>query len=200
MRFICLALAVFIAGCTTLSRQEVPSHSDLQIDSWEIKGRLAARIDRRGETASFIWHRHRDQHSIELYGPLGSGRIFLRQTGGKASLVDNRSEVFGEDLQDVLFKRIGWLIPFDEMQQWIVGRPERDAISDQQYGENGLKQFSESGWLVTYDDFENFSGISLPTRITLTATSIYLDDLAASSGRTLENARVKIVINEFKPG
>ena len=200
MRFVCLALVIFIAGCTTIARQGVDTRTDLLIESWEIKGRLGARIDRQGGSASFIWHRQRDNHSIELYGPLGSGRIFLKQTDGRASLIDNSSEFFGDNLEDVLFQRVGWLIPFDKMQQWIVGQPEHDAISDLQFENSRLIKFRQSGWQVSYDKFEEFSGATIPTKITLTAINTYLNELSGNTGRELENARVKIIIKTFTHG
>lgn len=200
MRFVCLALVIIITGCNTVPRQGINTGDVRQIESWEIKGRLGARIDQQGGSASFIWQRQRDNHSIELYGPLGSGRIFLNQTAGKASLIDNSAEFFGDNLQDVLFVRTGWLIPFDRMQQWIVGQPEHDAISDLQFEHNRLINFSQSGWQVSYDKFEEFSGAIIPTKITLTAINTYLDELSVNSGRQFKNARVKIIIKAFTHG
>ncbi len=201
MRWFCLALVmIFIAGCATMPRQQTDTASDIKIEAWEIKGRLAARIDQDGGSVSFIWERQRDRHSIELYGPLGSGRILLEQARGKASLADSSSKFYGENLEDVLFQRIGWLIPFDKMQRWIVGQPEYDTISDLQYQDNRLIKFTQAGWRISYDKFEEFSGIFVPAKITLTASNGYLDELSDQAGRRIENARVKIVIKAFTLG
>ena len=183
-----------------MPQQGMDNESGLFVDTWEIKGRLAAKIDRDGGSASFIWHRQGDNHSIELYGPLGSGRIFLKQSQGKASLIDNSTEFFGKDLEDVLFQRVGWLIPFDKLQQWLVGRPQLDAISDQHYEQDRLVKFVQAGWQVSYDKFEILSGINSPSKITLNAVDTYLDELSSNAGRLVENARVKIVIKQFVRG
>ena len=133
MRLVLLALVMIIAGCTTTSRTGPDAITGEAIAAWEIKGRLAARVDQRGETISFIWQRQNQNHSIELYGPLGSGRVCLMQQEGRASLVDNSTEYFGDKLEDVLFQRSGWLIPFDQLQQWIIGQPQFDEIADPKY-------------------------------------------------------------------
>ena len=200
MRYLYLALVIFITGCTTMPQQGFDSDSAHSVDAWEIKGRLAAKIDRDGGSASFIWQRQGDEHSIELYGPLGSGRIFLKQSQGKASLIDNSTEFFGKNLEDVLFQRVGWLIPFDYLQLWLIGRPQLDAISDQHYEQDRLVKFSQAGWQVSYNKFETFSGIDSPTKITLNAADTYLDELSSNAGREIENARVKIVIKQFIRG
>ena len=158
---------------------------------------MAARIDQRGGSASFIWQRQGDDHSIELYGPLGSGRVFLKETDGKASLVDNSSEFFGKNLEDVLFQRVGWLIPFDDLQQWIIGQPQLDEIFDKQYENNRLTGFNQAGWQVRYDKFEKFSGVLIPTKITLNALDSYIEELSDNSRRQIENARVRIIMKNF---
>lgn len=200
MRWLYLALVIIISGCATMPQQGMDNESGLYTDTWEIKGRLAAKIDRDGGSATFIWHRQGDKHSIELYGPLGSGRIFLKQSQGKASLVDNSTEFFGKNLEDVLFQRVGWLIPFDKLQQWLIGSPQLDAISDQHYEQDRLVKFSQAGWQVSYDKFEILSGISTPSKITLNAVDTYLHELSTNAGRQIENARVKIVIKQFIRG
>lgn len=200
MKCLYLALVIIISGCATVSQQGIDNESRLFAGTWEIKGRLAAKIDRDGGSASFIWQRQDDNHSIELYGPLGSGRIFLKQSQGKASLIDNSTEFFGKNLEDVLFQRVGWLIPFDKLQQWLIGRPQLDDISAQHYEQGRLVKFVQAGWQVSYEKFEVFSGIDRPAKITLNAIDSYLDELSSNAGRAVENARVKIVIKQFNRG
>ena len=200
MRYICLVLAIFIAGCTTIPRQEVDIDTPLDLDTWEIKGRLAAKIDSDGGSASFIWHRQGEVHNIELYGPLGSGRVFLKQAGGRASLIDNSTEFFGDSLEDVLFQRVGWLIPFDKLQRWLVGQPQLEAISDQKYDQNTLTEFRQAGWQVNYEKFKDYSGDSIPGKITLIAGDDYLGELSDNAGHLFEQAKVKIIIKSFKRG
>ena len=200
MRYICFALVIFIAGCATVPRQGVDLNTSADLNAWEIKGRLAAKIDSDGGSASFIWQRQGDEHTIELYGPLGSGRVFLKQAGGQASLIDNSSEFFGDSLEDVLFQRVGWLIPFDKLQRWLVGQPQLDAISDQKYDQDRLTAFSQAGWRVDYDKFKDYSGDRIPGKITLNAGDDYLGELSDNAGQLFEQARVKIIIKSFKRG
>jgi outer membrane lipoprotein LolB len=197
VRFIILALVMVITGCTTTSRTGPETTTGEAVTDWHIKGRLAARVDQRGETVSFIWQRQRENHSIELYGPLGSGRVFLKQQDGAASLVDNSTEFFGDSLEDVLFQRSGWLVPFDQLQQWVIGQPQLDEITDVVYESSRLTGFSQSGWQVSYDKFRQYSNLSIPTRITLTASASYISHLAESTGRQIANAKVKIIIATF---
>lgn len=197
MRLVLCALVLIVAGCTTTTRTPPGNMTGEAITAWEIKGRLAARVDHRGETASFIWQRQQDNHSIELYGPLGSGRVFLRQQQGVASLIDRSTELFGDSLEDVLFQRSGWLIPFDELQQWIIGQPQFDEITEQKYVDGRLTGFRQSGWRVSYDNYRHFADASIPTRITLTASDSYIYQLSGHSGRSIESARVKIIIKTF---
>ena len=197
MRSLCLALVIMITGCTSIVHRGLDSGISPEINAWEIKGRLAVKIGSQGGSASFIWHKQGEMHSIELYGPLGSGRLFLKQSKGKASLIDNSSEFFGKNLEDVLFQRTGWLIPFDKMQQWLIGQPQLDELSDPEYEQGRLIKFTQSGWQVSYNRVEIISDVSIPTKIALEAADAYLDELSINAGRQVDSATVKIVIKQF---
>ena len=197
MRLVFIALTMLIAGCTTPPRTVPDAVTGEAVTAWDIKGRLAARVDKRGETVSFIWQRQHENHSIELYGPLGSGRVFLKQQDGLASFADNSTEYFGDNLEDVLFQRSGWIIPFDQLQQWIIGQPQFEQIAQPRYEDGRLAGFSQSGWQISYDKFRDFSDLSIPTRITLTALDPYIDRLYENSGTRIQDAKVKIIITAF---
>ena len=200
MKYFFALLVIFIAGCTSTTRQTVDFETNAISNSWQLKGRLAAKIDQKGGSASFIWLRSQDDHSIELYGPLGSGRVFLKQSQGQASLIDNKTQYSGESLEQVLFQRVGWLVPFDDMQNWIVGQPEARHIANVHYENDKLTEFTQSGWHVSYDKFTQHSSYELPSKITITAQPSYLDELSGQLGRTIEQVRVKLIIKQFTAG
>lgn len=212
MRLLLTLLAALVAGCAT-TRLPVETQAPVDFESWHMKGRLAVNIGGQGDTASFIWNKsgqpgsgdpapdqNLDTHEIEIYGPLGTGRVILSQANGSASLKDGKSEWTGQDLETVLFGRTGWLVPFDSLGDWIIGRPSPGPVQDSVYDKDALTGFTQSGWQVSYDRFENNSGLAMPGKITLTATDEYLQQLSASLGRSISTARVKIIIKSLDWG
>lgn len=198
MRFLLLLAAVMIAGCAT-TRVAIEPDQDVQIDTWQIKGRLAANIAGEGGTASFVWDKNQNNHLIEIYGPLGSGRVILAQANGQASLIDKDAEFTGADLQDVLYQRTGWLVPFDSLANWVTGRPtSAQAYSNLHHDQDALTGFTQSGWVVDYARFGDFSGTVIPVKMSLTATSDYLDALSRRLGRPVDSATVKIIIKDLE--
>ncbi len=197
MRILSFVLVMLITGC-------VAKHSPLQVDpsvsvdSWQMKGRLAARVDRQGDSASFVWDREQEQHNIELFGPLGSGRVFLTQSNGQASIRDKDSYVIGDSLEQVLFENVGWLVPFEAINYWITGKPDpNNTVSNQQFEGDSLIGFEQSSWQVDYQNFKSFGTITIPTKITIQATPDYLEQLSQDLNKTVSKVTVKLIVKEF---
>ncbi len=197
MRILRFALVILITGCVG-TRPSLEIDSSKLIDSWQMKGRLAANIDREGGSASFIWDRQQDQHDIELYGPLGSGRVFLSEANGLASIRDKDSFVTGETLEQVLYENIGWLVPFDAISFWVTGRPNPNGtVSNEQYDGSNLIGFEQLGWQVDYQSFKSFLDSTLPGKISIKATPGYLTQLSQDLNKPIDKVSVKLIVKEF---
>ena len=197
MRTLSLALVILITGCVS-TRAPLEVDSSKLIDSWQMKGRLAATIDRQGGSATFIWDRQKDQHNIELYGPLGSGRVFLTEVNGVAGIRDKDSFVTGESLEQVLYENIGWLVPFEAINYWVTGKPDPGSeVSNQQYDDTKLVGFEQSGWQVDYQTFKSFTDTTLPAKISIKATQSHLTTLSQDLNKPIGKVSVKLIIKDF---
>ena len=68
-----------------------------QVREWLARGRLAVRTAERGDTVSFVWRRDHDHHEVEMFGPLGGGRVRVTQDPGRAELVDRKGNTLREN-------------------------------------------------------------------------------------------------------
>ena len=190
-------LVIFITGCVS-TRPVVQVDPQIQINSWDMMGRLAATVGRDGGSATFIWNKQPDQHKIELFGPLGSGRVFLSQVEGKATIEDKDAKVSGDNLEQVLFETIGWLVPFDAINFWVAGKPQPNTlVKNQKYENDNLISFEQSGWQVNYNRFERFDELAIPAKISIMATPDYLTQLSADLKKDISKVSVKLIIKEF---
>ncbi len=197
MRYISLMLVIFITGCVS-TRPIIQVDPDSQINEWQMKGRLAATIGKDGGSATFIWSKDKENHQIELYGPLGSGRVILSQANGQASIQDKDSLAIGDNLEQVLFENIGWLVPFEAINHWITGKPKPDSdVNKQQYDSASLIGFEQAGWQVEYNRFKAFADRTIPSKITIVATPDYLAELSQNLGKDISKVSVKLIIKEF---
>lgn len=126
-----------------------------QIDTWRVSGRVGVQSGRRGGQATVIWERAGDTHEVRLWGPLGSGRMIVEQEGGSAVLRDGSETVVrGRRIEDVLYRAVGWWIPFAEMQHWILGLPAPGAAASWRIDPWGrLSGLEQAGWTVSFPDY-----------------------------------------------
>jgi outer membrane lipoprotein LolB len=177
MRVLTLTLIAFLAGCAAVS--ERPPSPDIAaawqmrqaslaaINRWELHGRVALRSGDDGGQASLQWTRDVDMHRIELTGPISSARVRLTQTPFGAEMRDTEDHVYRDSsIQRLLQRRIGWELPVDELNYWILGLPARGAVSRSELDPWGrLKTLEQAGWEVRFLEYAQQGELELPSRL-----------------------------------
>ncbi|MEM7196296.1 MAG: lipoprotein insertase outer membrane protein LolB [Pseudomonadota bacterium] len=160
-----------------------------KVDKWNLKGKMAVKTGRKGGTATLNWAYNTENQDIELYGPFGGGRVIIAANDDGALLRDTRGrEIRGDTPDDVLYQRLGWQVPFNEMVYWGRGIPS-DGASDIEIDSNGrLKKLKQGNWQVEYQDYRPVVALAddqpvdliLPRKLTISAIpgtmEIYDDD------------------------
>ncbi len=175
-RWMVLALALAIGGCATIDQVEYSQDRALytrhaqtiaSINAWEIRGRLSARSENRGDIAQLLWNRAENKHHLELYGTLGSRRLRIFQDSESVSLEDTQGAMIeGTSARAVIKERTGWDLPIDELIYWIVGAVSEDAPAQVKWDTNGhLVSIVQAGWDVSLANYRSFGGYQLPTRL-----------------------------------
>ncbi|MEX2524988.1 MAG: lipoprotein insertase outer membrane protein LolB [Gammaproteobacteria bacterium] len=178
--YIPLVLLCLLSACAT--RPPVPEgeqnrawqrHSDriAGLTQWELKGRIALRVEEEGWTASLHWRQEEAAYVIRILAPMGQGRYELR---GNASTVqlrmpDNRV-LYAQDAQTLLRDNLGWQLPVEGLVWWVRGLPAPDNTPDTlKLDKRGrLQELQQDGWRVLYDHYGLFSGgIALPEKLTI---------------------------------
>ena len=201
-------------------RQRIDDSYD--IDGWEVKAKLAVKTHKRGGQATMLWHRDRDAHKINLYGPLGSGRVILTRDreGGDLTRcrqkLQNLMKQEGQQGQQVRKRPItpirrrnpaavsgggmaGAIIHplFQSMRYWLLGVPS----PDEQYelsvdGWGRLQTLRQSGWEVEYLEYKQYGGRELPRKFNMTA----LPGMVHSASDQLDEndqVRVRVIIKRW---
>lgn len=198
-----LLATALAAGCATTP--DAPPADNVQaawqqrharlraVDTWEVKGRLAVRTRQRGGQVTMQWRRHADEHTINLYGPLGGGRVVLTQDGDGAILRDSKKATYRADTAEELLLRVaGWRVPFREMQHWVLGIPAPGGDYQRTLDEHGrLTQLRQAGWKIQFQGYRDFAGIELPDRFRLEALPGTRAMVAGGEGRISVKAVIK---------
>ncbi len=137
--------------------------------------------------------------NIELYGPFGGGRILIESSPDSAVLRDARGQVIhGESAEQVLYERLGWHIPFDEMAMWSRGLPGEDA-SDLEINASGrLMSFNQGIWRVEYTQYQSILEFSLPRKFTITSLPGEIEVFDGDGNYLGDELRVRAILKSWR--
>lgn len=171
----------------------------LDIRNWNMKGKMGVKTAFKGGSATVIWDRALSTHNVEIFGPFGGGRIRIAEDPFGATLTDNKKNVtIGETAYKLLYKEVGWPVPFDAMKYWVIGLPIPDVWAKWELNDQGyLGWLSQAGWEVTFEDYRDRGGVPMPRKIQLKALDGTVN-LKFPDGKVSNTLNVKLVVQRLK--
>lgn len=146
----------------------VPIESTTAIDEFELKGRVAVKLDGRGYSARLRWQHELVVDTLWLYSPVGSTIATLVANGNEATLVTAKKETFtSDDVQGLTREVLGWDLPLDGLRHWVLGRVDPDvpvALLEQD-GQQRIRRLAQSDWNIDYLAYAD--GSALPSSMIL---------------------------------
>jgi len=137
--------------------------------------------------------------SIELYGPFGGGRMLIESSPDSAVLRDVKGRVIhGESTAQVLYERLGWHIPFDEMVMWSRGLPGEGANDLEINASGHLMSFNQGIWHIEYTQYQSVMEFSLPRKFTLTSLPGELEMFDKDGNYLGDKLRVQVVLQSWR--
>ncbi|MFZ0487229.1 MAG: lipoprotein insertase outer membrane protein LolB [Arenicellales bacterium] len=203
-----LALVLLVPGCAMVPTRPPVAHPEQvweqrlkamdAIDAWEVRGRLAVKTNKRGDTLNIYWRRQGNHHNISLYGPLGSGGVKLTQDDQGATLVDSKEKVYHDDSAEKLLYRVaGWRVPFGSMQHWMLGVAAPGAPYEKTLDDWGRAlTITQNGWYIQFLEYHYTDGRDLPRKLVITALPGTEHVVGGKPGEN-ENIQVKALLQHW---
>jgi outer membrane lipoprotein LolB len=169
---ICISLALMLLGAGCAQRAtRVSNVSELAVtrqqtvsdgSSFHVRGRIAisqrAGNDSDGGNGRFEWQQREQVLSFSLSAPLSNKTWTLEGMPGSYVLTDSAGKQLQNTRADFLVEQAsGWRIPVAELRFWLHAMPSPDLpVAAQAFNGNGTpKQFEQSGWLVSFERYED---------------------------------------------
>jgi len=144
--------------------------------TFALKGKVAISEGDERFTASILWQQQGGDFEIDLWGPLGQGRVQLVKQNARMVLRNGQDEVLLEGDPEALMRdQLGWSLPVDVLPAWVQGQPLAGVGSrDLDYDDAGrLTAFEQLGWQVALARYQPVAGSTgdesvgrtLPTRV-----------------------------------
>ena len=160
---------------------------------------MAVKAGRRHETATIYWRRRGPSSRIDLFGAFGVGRVRISEDPQGAVLVkDKVDSIKGQSADEVLYRTLGWHVPFKQMGYWLRGLPEPElpvTIILDKYGR--LDKLIQSGWQVSFLQYRIYGDLELPRKLYLAADPDMLPARIQLENEQAESFSVKIVISQW---
>jgi len=155
---------LLLVGCASLS---APAPED----GFLLRGKPAVEEAAERHTANLLWRQQGENFEVDLWGPLGQGRIQLVRRGNSVAILDGAGIVLTEGpSEQVMREQLGWSLPLAVLPAWLQGSPlEGVPARGLEYDAHGLLAgFTQLGWRVVYEQHREVAGRWLPRRLSAT--------------------------------
>jgi outer membrane lipoprotein LolB len=144
-----------------------------QIKQWQVNGKLGVRIPGDNGSATLRWLQTNNHYSIDISGPLGSGRVAINGQPGRVSLSQAGAEpITAATAEELILQSTGWTIPVTQLTYWIRALPApKQKIVHWEVNElDQLSLLEQAGWRVQYSQYQrvtsaNNHSVLLPGRV-----------------------------------
>ncbi|MDZ7669571.1 MAG: lipoprotein insertase outer membrane protein LolB [Gammaproteobacteria bacterium] len=158
------------AGCASL-----PAEGPAQ-DGFDLRGKLGIVQADESFSARFLWRQQAAAFRIDLWGPLGQGRLQLAGDQHTLELRDSDGSVISSGPSEAVMNRhLGWSLPLAVLPHWVRGRPAPNgSVAGRVKDAAGrLTAFRQLGWQVELERYQRLSDaagddqpVYLPHRVT----------------------------------
>ena len=158
---------VLIAGCQ--SQPPYPS-ADLEFTTG---GKLGFKSAQRGQSVRFSWLQYTDGYEIEVWGPLGQGRLRLAGNFERMAVYRGDEILRTASVAEVMQETLGWSIPIEVLRSWIQGvpHPAHPVESIHRTDDSLYSAFRQLNWDVNLSKFK-----ALPLQARSGSTSGSVDE------------------------
>ena len=151
-RIFAFGLLALLGACAT-QPPVGPTTVAPEVDRFELRGRVAVKLDGRGHSARMRWRHDVDTDAIWLYSPVGSTIATLQADRDVAVLVTSKKETYqSSDVQSLTRDVLGWDLPLAGLKYWVLGRVNPDSPIEQiEWDEQQrIKRLVQDGWDIEF--------------------------------------------------
>jgi outer membrane lipoprotein LolB len=148
-----------------------------EIQSWNIKGRVAVKNDKESGTVTLLWNQFLSNYELRFIAPLGQGTYILTGTASGVVMKGPKDLILmAETPEQILNQGLGWDVHLDGLKYWVRGLPEPDIkYSELLLDDKGrLSNMKQSGFNISVSRYADLDGVSLPEKLTIKSDNIRL--------------------------
>ena len=181
-------ILLVLAGCATIKQPpppQPPANSAINqkhlatlanIKAFALKGRLGVVTQKQGFSGGIDWQHHAITDNIDVFSPVG-GKVanIAKNPSGVTLTSQNGHSISAQDAESLTETTLGFRLPLTGLSNWAIGRPSASKIEASSWDEQGkLLTLKQDGWDISYENYADIDGISLPKKILLKSEKVNL--------------------------
>lgn len=174
---IVLLFVVLVSLSACQSLPTIESNQDIrdvtQITKWTARGKMMVADGKDKVSGYFYWQQDGQDFDFSLDSIIGTNIFAIRFEQGLATVEADGKTYQDTDPQRLIYRLTGYLMPVNQMPNWLLARIGNQAQKPIYDANNQLSSFSygngEGAWLVTYGKWTKQNSLALPQSISLTA-------------------------------
>jgi len=168
MRALYWLLALLLAGCASAPSPPVMRAARVELGAFVLNGRIAVKHDDVRSSASVRWTHHVAEDEILLLAPFGQTMARIYRDAHGAELDASGKHYTAANAEELSQQVLGWYLPLDGMQYWVLARPAPGIKASVERDENGqVSAMRQDGWEIRYTRYAALTADSLPSRMSL---------------------------------
>ena len=138
------------------------------VDHWRMNGTIAVSGNATREAIGRItWHQQGERYTLNLRGPFGAGAVILEGDLNGVTVRDGKQQRRYDNPKVALERALGWPVPLDALQQWMIGRPADLGIAALDINAAGqILTMTQREWTIEYLSYQAAQTWQLPGRLT----------------------------------
>lgn len=192
---ILLIAALFLGACATQPAPPSPSPAPTNtsiyqqhlttlatIKSFSLKGRLGVVTQKQGFSGSIEWQHqpYKDNQTsldnIDVYSPVGGKIANIAKSADGVILTDQKGHsIKAQDAESLTDMTLDFRLPLTGLSDWVLGKPTASKIDAATWDEKGqLLTLKQDGWDISYENYTEINGLTLPNKIVLKSDKVNL--------------------------
>ncbi len=180
--FLGLLGLLLLGGCAT-PPLKLPAMTATQAapETFLLNGRIGVRHDGQGFSGNLSWRHHANEDEIQLRSPLGQTVARIQRKAGIVTLDTPDGHYTAQSPAELTEQVLGWRLPLDGMQYWVLARPSPDSTAESERDEGmRITRLRQQEWEIEYLDYRMEGNYVLPSRIVMRNGTLELKLIADS--------------------
>lgn len=168
-----VAALLLLTGCTAAGNRSaavLDAAALAELESWELRGRVALNREGRGAQANVLWRQEGALARLELSGPWGVGAERVRIEGGDVNLFSEGDWVSmcapGMRIEEL--EMLCDSAPLQSLPYWLRGLPDpASPFTEYSSGQGAAREFRQDGWRIEVNALARSGGLAVPRRLNI---------------------------------